>query len=58
MIRSISANKAGFHNVRFDGGVNMVLVHRPTEVTQKDTANAPGKSTLISIVDFCLGGSE
>lgn len=58
MIRFISANKTGFHNTRFDGGVNLVLADRSIGATQKDTTNALGKSTLITIVHFCLGGSE
>ena len=55
MIHGISANKSTFHPVTFTTGLNVVLAERSATSTQKDTRNGLGKSTLIDIIDFCLG---
>jgi uncharacterized protein YydD (DUF2326 family) len=55
VIRGISANHASFHSVTFTPGFNVVLADRTNEATKTDSRNALGKSTLISIIDFCLG---
>jgi len=55
MIHSVSANKPSFHSVEFQAGLNVVLAERTDTSTQKDTRNGLGKSTLIDIIDFCLG---
>lgn len=57
MIRSISANKKGFHRVTFEPGANLILADRSKSAGNKDTTNALGKSTLIEIIDFCLGNN-
>ncbi len=57
MIRSISANKKGFHRVTFEPGANLILADRSKSAGIKDTTNALGKSTLIEIIDFCLGNN-
>ena len=57
MIRSVSANKEGFHTVRFRPGANLVIAERSESASSKDTTNALGKSTLVDIIDFCLGSS-
>lgn len=55
MIHSLSANKASFHKITFKSGLNIILAERSTTSTEKDTRNGIGKSTLIEIIDFCLG---
>ena len=55
MIHGISANKSTFHPVTFTTGLNVVLAERTDASTQKDTRNGLGKSTVINIIDFCLG---
>ena len=55
MIHSITANHSSFHTVRFTPGLNIVVADRTEESTQKDTRNGLGKSTLVNIIDFCLG---
>lgn len=55
MIHSVSANRRLFHPVQFTPGLNVILAERTTTSTQKDTRNGLGKSTLIDILDFCLG---
>ncbi len=57
MIHRITANKLSFHTVEFKPGLNVVLADRTEESTQKDTRNGLGKSTLIDIIDFCLGAN-
>ena len=57
MIHRITANKSSFRPVEFTSGLNVVLADRTEESTQKDTRNGLGKSTLIDIIDFCLGSN-
>ncbi|MBB4005522.1 DUF2326 domain-containing protein [Aurantimonas endophytica] len=57
MIRSVRANKKGFHAANFEPGVNLVLADRSKTAGDKDTTNALGKSTLIEIIDFCLASN-
>ena len=57
MIHRITANKSSFHTVEFTPGLNVVLADRTETSTQKDTRNGLGKSTLIDIIDFCLGSN-
>ncbi|MBV9560793.1 MAG: DUF2326 domain-containing protein [Bradyrhizobium sp.] len=57
MIRAVRANKKGFHDATFTPGVNLILADRSTTAGDKDTTNALGKSTLIEIIDFCLGSN-
>lgn len=57
MIRAVRANKKGFHTVVFGSGVNFILADRSKTAGDKDTTNALGKSTLIEIIDFCLGNN-
>jgi uncharacterized protein YydD (DUF2326 family) len=58
MIHGISANQSSFHSVTFTTGLNVVLAERTDTSTQKDTRNGVGKSTLIDIIDFCLGSNQ
>ncbi len=55
MIHGVSANKPSFHPVEFSTGLNVVLAERTDTSTQQDTRNGLGKSTLIDIIDYCLG---
>ena len=55
MIHSVAANKRSFHGVEFTTGLNVILADRSEASTEKDTRNGLGKSTLIEIIDFCLG---
>lgn len=57
MIHGLYANKESFHSVEFVPGLNVVLADRTEKSTQKDTRNGLGKSTLIEIIDYCLGSS-
>ncbi len=57
MIYGVYANQPSFHQVEFTPGLNVVLAERTDLSTQRDTRNGLGKSTLIEIIDFCLGGA-
>lgn len=58
MIHSVTANRSSFHAVHFTRGLNVVLAERADTSAQKDTRNGVGKSTLIEIIDFCLGSQQ
>lgn len=55
-LKRVTANHASFQAVTFTDGLNIVLADRTQESTRKDTRNGLGKSTLIDIIHFCLGG--
>ncbi len=55
MLHKVSANKESFHTVTFKKGLNVILAVRSKASSDKDTRNGVGKSTLIQIIDFCLG---
>ncbi len=57
MIRSVRANKATFRPVKFEPGFNIVLADKTDKSSQKDSRNGAGKSLLVEIIHFCLGGS-
>jgi uncharacterized protein YydD (DUF2326 family) len=56
MIRRVFANQASFRTVRLEPGFNVILADQTTDSTAKDSRNGLGKSTLLEIVHFCLGG--
>ena len=56
MIHSINANNDSFKSINFSKGMNIILADRTMESKNKDSTNGLGKSTLIDIIDFCLGG--
>ena len=55
MIHRVSANKKSFHEVTFSTGLNVILAEQDEISTKKDTRNGVGKTTLLKIIDFCLG---
>lgn len=57
MIRCVRANKATFRPVRFKPGFNVVLADKTDKSSRKDSRNGAGKSLLVEIIHFCLGGS-
>ena len=52
MIRSVSADRPSFKKIAFKRGMNVILADR----AQAAELNGFGKSALIEIVHFCLGG--
>jgi len=58
MIHSIKSDKLSFKTINFRSGFNVILADRTKESTIKDSRNGLGKSTLIEIIHFCLGGDK
>ncbi|MBI4871257.1 MAG: DUF2326 domain-containing protein [Candidatus Riflebacteria bacterium] len=58
ILHGITASEPGFQSVRFGRGLNVILADRSSSADAKDTRNALGKTTLLEILDFCLGASS
>lgn len=58
MIHSIKCDKPSFKAIHFKQGFNVILAERTKESSKKDSRNGLGKSTLIEIIHFCLGGNK
>ena len=58
MLHKLSANNKLFHEVIFQKGLNLIIAQPLSDSSSKDTCNGVGKSTLIEIIDFCLGSSD
>jgi len=57
MIIAVRCDQPSFKTVNFTPGFNVILAERTQESTSKDSRNGLGKSTLLEIIHFCLGGS-
>ena len=57
MIRRVRANKTTFRSIAFQPGFNVVLADKTDKSSRKDSRNGAGKSVLVEIIHFCLGGS-
>lgn len=55
MLHRLSANHESFHTITFVRGLNVIVAERSTASSEKDTCNGVGKSTLIEIINFCMG---
>ena len=58
MIHAVRANHDSFRTVTFESGFNVVLADRTEASTTKDSRNGVGKSLLLEIIHFCLGGRK
>jgi uncharacterized protein YydD (DUF2326 family) len=58
MIYSVKCDKPCFKNIEFTPGFNVILAERTKESTIKDSRNGLGKTALIEIIHFCLGGNK
>ncbi len=58
MIRAVRANKDSFRIVEFREGFNVVLADKTDKSSDKDSRNGAGKSLLLEIIHFCLGGNK
>lgn len=56
MIKAVRANQASFKTVIFGEGFNVIVADRTKDSTKKDSRNGLGKTTLVEIIHFCLGG--
>ncbi|NTW99596.1 MAG: DUF2326 domain-containing protein, partial [Geobacteraceae bacterium] len=57
MIKCVRANKTTFRSVEFQPGFNVVLADKTVKSSRKDSRNGAGKSLLVEIIHFCLGGN-
>ena len=55
MIHRIYSNNKSFKAVDFTPGLNVIVADRTKESDEKDSRNGLGKTTLISIIHYCLG---
>ena len=55
MIYKVYADNKNFNNVEFKKGLNIVLGVKTETSNDNDTMNGVGKTTLLEIIDFCLG---
>lgn len=58
MLLSVRADKKSFKKVTFSPGLNVILAERTKESTKRDSRNGLGKTSLIQIIHFCLGGNR
>lgn len=57
MLRRISSNKTSFRPISFDPGVNIILADRAEDASSTDSRNARGKTTLLLLLSYLLGGN-
>lgn len=60
MIYSLSANKPSFNkgkSLTFHAGLNIILGMKSENSNTKDTRNSLGKSTVLNLIDYCLGAN-
>ncbi|MCX6771644.1 MAG: DUF2326 domain-containing protein [Candidatus Micrarchaeota archaeon] len=56
MIRGIRSDQPGFKNIiNLAPGFNVILSDTTEKSTDKDSRNGTGKTSLIEIINFCLG---
>src|SRR3712207_1096202 len=56
MLRRLGANDDRFKEIRFQAGINLIVAERSATATATDTRNGSGKSSIIEILHFLLGG--
>ncbi len=56
MLRRLAANKDSFQAIDFRPGMNVVLAERADDASDTDSRNARGKTTLLLILNYMLGG--
>src|SRR3989337_2240395 len=55
MIRRVWSSLPTFREVVFESGMNIVVADRAEESSDKESRNGLGKTTLLRIIQFCLG---
>ncbi|MBZ9737164.1 DUF2326 domain-containing protein [Mesorhizobium sp. CA18] len=57
MITEVRSDLPDFRTAHFEPGMNIVLAEIAADSTEHESTNGLGKTTLIRIIHFCLGGS-
>ena len=55
MIHELYANKSSFKKIQFNKGINIILAEG--NENSENSRNGLGKTTLVHIIHFCLGGT-
>lgn len=55
MILFVDSSLPHFNSVKFENGMNIVLADQSEDAADTESTNGLGKSTLIRIIQFCLG---
>ena len=58
MLLAVHCDRKSFMEVIFTPGFNVILAERTKESTIRDSRNGLGKTSLIQIIHFCLGGNR
>lgn len=57
MIHGVYSNKTSFKSVPLEKGLNVIVAERTDSDNKTKTINSRGKSTFVSIINFCLGST-
>ena len=57
MIERVSSTLATFKELQFGPGLNVLLADKSPGATERQTRNSTGKSSLIELIHFVLGGN-
>lgn len=55
MIHKVFSDNKSFNEVKLGEGLNIILGVKNETSNDKNTMNGVGKTTLLEIIDFCLG---
>lgn len=56
-LHSVSANDPRFKTLHFHDGMNLLVARRTVDSSNVDSRNGAGKTSLILILRYLLGGS-
>lgn len=56
MLKVVYSDFPGFKRAEFHAGLNLVLAERAKDSSNKKTRNGEGKSSLVELINFLLGG--